>query len=79
MKSYEFCLHSAAGNRNGKKWLYGLYGLALLGHTSSRNNVNDLNGRRTKGAVLEGTSNRHRGRAGLPITGKELKKAILQL
>lgn len=25
-----------------KTWLYGLYGLALLGHTSSRNNVNDL-------------------------------------
>ena len=78
MKSYEFCLHSAAGNRNGKKkWLYGLYGLyglALLGHTSSRNNVNDLNGRRTKGAVLEGTSNRHRGRAGLPITGKRAQE-----
>jgi hypothetical protein len=25
-----------------KTSLYGLYGLALLGHTSSRNNVNDL-------------------------------------
>ena len=77
MKSYEFCLHSAAGNRNGKK--NGSMDSMAWPFLASRNNVNDLNGRRTKGAVLEGTSNRHRGRAGLPITGKELKKAILQL